>query len=453
LQLEIWNEFPSRLIAFKSIMQSRTSIETMRPIGDSVTELKCPSSNLAVDSHPSAATGVSPPTNVTAMSSALLDQDAPSANAEPDDSQHRRSSCDGKKPRIVISLVDDGDEGQQERVCNDVATMGKAKKSPLRESDKAMTPKDDLSNEFKIHKCNGGINSKTDRILFCVSEQEWGKGNPIPYKHLESVCSDPKNRIIVGKIGKEICTIFAYCLSGKGGIDATVVLVWTKRSHRRMGYCSLVMRTGIDYLRNDSRLMSGTSVSLSSRMLFESQNWSRIDKDILTVEMRALKKTLNEKCNQKMRGNKTTSAKINGTSNKGNERNGTSDASTRKRERESINDQQDSTAAASTKRARRQAKNNDDTAMQQRTVAATSSHVQRLELFSSMYRFLSTRGVRQQSSSIRSRLEGIERRCFGKLKEDLLFIQRFKYLEEQFGIHEVASTFTERISVLEKLVG
>jgi hypothetical protein len=338
-------------------------------------------------------------------------------------------------------------------------------------------PTDDLRNKFKILKVRGGTNSETDRILLRVLEQEWGKGNPIPYKHLESVCSDPKNHIFVGKIGEEICTIFAYCHSGKDGNDATVVLVWTKRSHRRMGYCSVVMRAGIAHLWNDSRLMSGTSVSSSSRMLFESQNWSRIDKDMLTVEVRALKKTLDEKCNQKRPGKKKTSVKINGTSNKQNERNGTSGASTGKRKRSqdsaaaastkgayreaknnddaamqhSINDQQDSTAAASTKSARREAKNNDTTAMQQRTVAATPSHIQRLELFSSLCRVLSNLGV--QKLSIEQRLQRVERRYFGNTKEDLLAFQRFENLEKHFGVKKVASTLTERISVLEKILG
>jgi hypothetical protein len=158
-----------------------------------------------------------------------------------------------------------------------------------------------------------------------------------------------------------------------------------------------------------------------------------------------LRKTLREKCNQKRPGN--------GTSNKRKERNGTSGASSGKRKQS-----QDSTAAASTKSARR-AKTNDDAAMQQRKVAATSNHVQRLEPFSSVCQVLSNLGAEKLSieqrlqSCIRSRLEGITMRCFGKTNKDLHFIQLFEYLEEQFGIHEVASTFAERINVLEKLVG
>jgi hypothetical protein len=44
-------------------------------------------------------------------------------------------------------------------------------------------------------------------------------------------------------------------------------------------------------------------------------------------------------------------------------------------------------------------------------------------------------------------------RYFGKTKEDLLAFQRFSNLEKHFGVNKVASAFTERISVLEKILG
>jgi nicotinic acid mononucleotide adenylyltransferase len=180
-------------------------------------------------------------------------------------------------------------------------------------------------------------------------------------------------------------------------------------------------------------------------------HWSKSAlKSPLTDEVRALKKTLDEKCNQKRPGNKKTSVKVNGTSNKRNERNGTSGASTGKRKRESINDQQDSTAAASTKRAHHETNTNDDTAMQQWAVAATPSHIQRLELFSSSCQVLSNLGV--EKLSIEQRLQRVEMRYFGKTKEDLLAFQRFNNLEKHFGVNKVASAFTERISVLEKIL-
>lgn len=213
-----------------------------------------------------------------------------------DDDVEQRSS-----PRAVLSpranAMDEGSKADTES-CSDDDDDSILDEPTL--DTKSIAYRTDSSNtrqrpELEITEVQGGATSATDRILYRIPEKEWGEDNTIPYKHLENVFTDPKNHIIVGQIGFEICTVFAYCKSGKNEKDATVVLVWTTRNRRRMGYCSKIMRFEISSLKNTCRFMSGPSVSQSGRSLFENQNWKGLGEDMLAVEVKELKRTLRGK--------------------------------------------------------------------------------------------------------------------------------------------------------------
>jgi len=116
-------------------------------------------------------------------------------------------------------------------------------------------------------------------ILSRLSSDEWERGgNPMPYKYLAKVMENTKNIIFIGKIGEEVCSIFAFMHSGYRENDATVTLLWTKQIHRRKGFSTRVMHQGIKILVNDSSyMMSGTNPTEDSRRLFESPSWDQFD--------------------------------------------------------------------------------------------------------------------------------------------------------------------------------
>lgn len=63
------------------------------------------------------------------------------------------------------------------------------------------------------------------------------------------------------------------------------------------------MHEGIGFLDNKSLMMAGTSTTPTSRAVFRSQQWNRIDDSMLSVLLQNLRKTLEKKRFQKGTGN------------------------------------------------------------------------------------------------------------------------------------------------------
>ena len=157
-------------------------------------------------------------------------------------------------------------------------------------------------NGFEVHILQGHPNT-SKIILPHISEADWKRGNLMSYKYLQNVLESTHNNVFVGKMRGEICSLFCFCHTGSGGKDATVLLLWTKYSHRREGFSTCLMHEGIQFLVNESHIMSGSRPKKTelSRRVFVSQNWNRVD-DHFAVELKHLRKTLHIKCNQKGTG-------------------------------------------------------------------------------------------------------------------------------------------------------
>lgn len=145
------------------------------------------------------------------------------------------------------------------------------------------------------------------KLVSCIPEDVWHHKNPIPYKYFEKVLEDTRNNIFIGertsneKKGKdgnttEICSIFAYRTSGFDQKDATVTLLWTKTDQRRKGFSTQLIRFGIQFLTDDSLIMSGAAPTTKySECLFESQRWDKVDGHGFLVGIQKLRRTLEEK--------------------------------------------------------------------------------------------------------------------------------------------------------------
>ena len=157
-------------------------------------------------------------------------------------------------------------------------------------------------NGFEVHILQGDPNTREIILPHGISEDHWKQGNPMSYRYLENVLESTQNNIFVGKMRGEICSLFCFCHTGsRGKEDATVLLLWTKFSHRQKGLSTCLMHEGIQFLANGSHIMSGSRPTELSRRVFVSQNWKRVG-DHFATELRALRETLQIKCNQKGTG-------------------------------------------------------------------------------------------------------------------------------------------------------
>jgi len=128
-------------------------------------------------------------------------------------------------------------------------------------------------------------------------EQDWKRDNDMTYGYLLNVMSDPENRIILGKIGTEICSIFAFTRSGRKKKNATVQLIWTKDCYRRKGFSSTLMRKGISAIADkDAYISSGPIWTKYSKMFFESLSWKKVGKIAYMVSLNSLQRSLEVKC-------------------------------------------------------------------------------------------------------------------------------------------------------------
>ena len=127
-------------------------------------------------------------------------------------------------------------------------------------------------------------------------EQDWKRDNEMPYGYLLNVMSDPENRIILGKIGTEICSIFSFRRSGRKKNDATVQLIWTKDCYRRKGFSSTLMHNGISAIADkDAYIFSGPIWTKYSKMFFESLSWKKVGKIAYMVSLNSLQRSLEVK--------------------------------------------------------------------------------------------------------------------------------------------------------------
>ena len=127
-------------------------------------------------------------------------------------------------------------------------------------------------------------------------EQDWKRDNDMTYGYLLNVMSDSENRIILGKIGTEICSIFAFTRSGRKKKNATVQLIWTKDCYRRKGFSSTLMHNGISAIADkDAYIFSGPIWTKYSKMFFESLSWKKVGV-AYSVSLNSLQRSIEVKC-------------------------------------------------------------------------------------------------------------------------------------------------------------
>jgi hypothetical protein len=155
-----------------------------------------------------------------------------------------------------------------------------------------------LPKNFKMTTLKGHV----DHIHFVLGsgglreEQDWKRDNDMTYGYLLNVMSDPENRIILGKIGTEICSIFSFRRSGRKKNDATVQLIWTKDCYRRKGFSSTLMHDGISAIADkDAYIFSGPIWTKYSKMFFESLSWKKVGKIAYMVSLNSLQRSLEVK--------------------------------------------------------------------------------------------------------------------------------------------------------------
>jgi len=155
------------------------------------------------------------------------------------------------------------------------------------------------AHRISISNFTGG-GAEAEATLSQISQADWGcrrSNNYMSYAYLEKSLRDLKNYVFVGRCAdpEAICCLFIYRFTGRDSQDATIVLLWTKETWRRKGFCTKIMHEGIRFLDNQAMMMGGTSTTPASRAVFRSQQWDGINVGIPAVLLNDLRKTLEQK--------------------------------------------------------------------------------------------------------------------------------------------------------------
>jgi hypothetical protein len=156
-------------------------------------------------------------------------------------------------------------------------------------------PTGDIANVWFEVSVRTGSEDTRDWICSLVTPTDWEICNTMPYQFLEGVMKNKANKVFLGRLrGGEACSIFSYCDSGRGLMDKTVSLLWTKSSHRRKGFAKCVINEGIGFILDNATMNSGTNPTTQSRGLYQHLEFKRNDVGY-SIVVEKLRETLEQR--------------------------------------------------------------------------------------------------------------------------------------------------------------